>query len=180
MNDWGKLAVGLLLGFPLGFLIQKGQVAKPGVVRDQFLWRDFTGFKVLFTALIVGGGGVLAMNTLGWVRLTVLPVHLAPIGLGAVLFGAGMVVLGYCPLTVLAGLAEGRRDALYGLVGMFAGAAAFAELAPVFEPLKGRPAELVAAIRPLEGIWPWIRLGVLALGVLLWFLWLERRHPDPE
>ena len=44
---------------------------------------------------------------------------------GAVCFGVGMAAFGYCPGTSVAGCGEGRRDAMVGVLGMFAGAALY-------------------------------------------------------
>ena len=48
------------------------------------------------------------------------------VGLGAAIFGVGMVLYGYCPGTGLAAVATGRLDALAGLAGMIVGGFAYA------------------------------------------------------
>ena len=67
--------------------------------------------------------------------LHVKPFHYGGILLGAVLFGAGMTILGYCPGTTVAACGEGRRDAMIGVLGMFIGAAAYVLGYPWVEPL---------------------------------------------
>lgn len=46
--------------------------------------------------------------------------------LGALLFGIGMVIYGYCPGTGVAAMATGKLDAAAGFLGMLAGAALYA------------------------------------------------------
>ena len=67
------------------------------------------------------------------------PALLGGVLLGGVCFGVGMAALGYCPGTSVAGCGEGRRDAMVGVLGMFAGAALYValyeQLAPVVNSL---------------------------------------------
>lgn len=50
-----------------------------------------------------------------------------PVGMvgGAVLFGAGMALSGYCPGTAAAAAGSGRREGLWAMGGMLAAATAF-------------------------------------------------------
>jgi len=59
------------------------------------------------------------------------PAQLGGVLLGALLFGSGLAVLGYCPGTTVAAVGEGRRDAIARLLGMFVGAFAFVWEFPV-------------------------------------------------
>ena len=79
--------------------------------------------------------GVFALVGAGHASLHVKPLLLGGVLLGGVLFGAGMVVLGYCPGTSVAACGEGRRDAMAGVLGMFAGALAFVAAWPALQPV---------------------------------------------
>ena len=46
------------------------------------------------------------------------------------IFGIGWGLLGYCPGTSAGALGEGRWDAVWGILGMLAGAAIYAEAYP--------------------------------------------------
>jgi hypothetical protein len=46
--------------------------------------------------------------------------------IGALLFGIGMVIYGYCPGTGIAAIATGKLDALVGFGGMLVGAGLYA------------------------------------------------------
>jgi len=95
--------------------------------------------------------------------------------LGGLVFGAGMVLLGYCPGTGIAAAAEGHRDALFGVLGMMVGAAFFAE---VFDALRGTllkwydlgPMTLPEA----TGLPAWLILAALSLVAVLLFRFLDR------
>jgi uncharacterized protein len=52
--------------------------------------------------------------------------NLLAVALGAILFGLGMAIFGYCPGTAVAAVGTGSLHALAGVFGMLAGAIAFA------------------------------------------------------
>lgn len=120
-----RLALGLLTGIVFGVLLQKGRVAKHGVIVGQLVLRDFTVLKIMLTAIAVGAVGFWALVASGATPVDVKPAQLGGVLLGALFFGSGLAVLGYCPGTTVAAVGEGRRDAIAGLVGMFVGAFAF-------------------------------------------------------
>ena len=120
-----QLMLGLLTGFLFGVLLQKGRVAKFEVIIGQFILRDWTVVKIMGTAVIVGAIGVYALVDMGHASLHIKPLLLAGILAGAVCFGVGMALFGYCPGTSVAACGEGRRDAMMGVVGMLVGAAAY-------------------------------------------------------
>jgi uncharacterized protein len=127
-DPWTKMLIGLFAGFVFGFVLQKAHVTKFRVIVGQFLLRDFTVMKTMLTAIVVGGIGVYVLKTMGLASLHVKPAQLAAVAGGGLIFGVGMVLLGYCPGTGVAAAAEGRRDAMFGVLGMLAGAAVFAEM----------------------------------------------------
>ncbi len=166
-----KLALGLLTGIAFGFLLQKGRVAKFHVILGQFLLKDYTVVKVMLTAVVVGSVGVYALVELGLAHLHVKPALLGGVLVGGLCFGVGMAVFGYCPGTGVAGCGEGRRDAMIGVLGMLAGAAAFVALWPTLQPVvKGLGDWGQVTLPGATGTSPWLWVGGLALGGLA--LWL--------
>lgn len=135
MNAWfadpTTLILGALTGLIFGFLLQKGGVTNFNVIVNQFRFKDFTVLKVMMTAIIVGGLGIYAMRTMGMdVPLHVKGTELLGNVLGGLIFGAGMVLLGYCPGTAVAAIGVGSRHAIFGVLGMLVGAAIYAEMYP--------------------------------------------------
>ncbi len=157
-----KLLLGLAMGIVFGFLLQKGRVAKFPVIVGQFLLKDWTVVKIMGTAVVVGAVGVFALVAAGHASLHVKPLLLGGVLLGGVLFGVGMVVLGYCPGTSVAACGEGRRDAMVGVLGMFAGALAFVAAWPALQPvIKGLGNEGKVTIPDLTGTSPWLWIAVM-------------------
>lgn len=154
----GRLVLGLGTGVAFGVLLQKGRVAKYEVIVDQLLLRDATVAKVMGTAMAVGAVGVHALVQTGRATYDVKPLRIASIVGGAVLFGAGLAVSGYCPGTTMAAVGEGRRDALAGMLGMLTGAAlfvrAYPRLKPALEATDRGKVTLPKATRTSP--WPWV------------------------
>lgn len=172
-----RILLGLLTGFLFGFLLQKGRVSDRRVIVGQFLLRNFTVMKVMLTAIIVGGAGVYLMHGAGLTKLFVKPAQLAAIVAGGLVFGCGMVLLGYCPGTAVAAAGEGKRDAWWGLLGMVAAAALYAELAAGFSKNILTWANLGPVTLPeLTGVSAWVWLAGLAAFAAVFFRWLEKRN----
>ena len=160
-----KLLLGLATGVVFGVLLQKRRVAKFPVIVGQFLLKDWTVVKIMGTAVVVGAVGVFALVGAGHASLHVKPLLLGGVLLGGVLFGAGMVVLGYCPGTSVAACGEGRRDAMAGVLGMFAGALAFVAAWPALQPVvKALGNEGKVTIPDLTGTSPWLWIAGMTLA----------------
>ena len=175
-TGYSTLFLALAVGFAFGWLLHRGKVTDANVVGDQFRLRDFTVLKVMFTSIVVGGIGVLALVQSGYAHYAIKDANLLGVALGASLFGAGMVLYGYCPGTGLAALATGSLHALVGAFGMVAGAVFYAlsfdwikaHILPVWAFGKVRLPEIT-------GIPAALWFAVLAAGALALFYVVERR-----
>lgn len=163
---------GLFFGVVFGVLLHRGGVTDYNVIVKQFLLRDFTVLKVMFTAVVVGGVGVFLLHGQELANYHIKPATMLAVVSGAVLFGIGMVVYGYCPGTGVAAIATGRVDALVGFFGMLAGAAAYAlsydwiaaNILPVADLGKKRLPELASAPE-----WVWY-VGLVGLAAVVFAL----------
>jgi hypothetical protein len=120
------LALAVLFGAAFGWLLHRGRVLDYNVILNQFRLRDFTVLKVMLTAIILGGIGVLVLTQLGAAKFHVRDANMLGTILGAAIFGVGMVLYGYCPGTGLAATATGKVHALVGVFGMLFGAMLYA------------------------------------------------------
>lgn len=120
------LALAVVFGAAFGWLLHRGKVLDYNVILNQFRLRDFTVLKVMLTAIIVGGVGVLALTQLGAAKFHVRDANMLGTIIGAAIFGVGMVLYGYCPGTGLAAVATGSVHALVGVLGMLFGAMLYA------------------------------------------------------
>jgi uncharacterized membrane protein YedE/YeeE len=114
------------MGIIFGVLLHRGGVANYNVIVNQFRFKDFTVLKIMFTAIIVGGIGVLLLKTTGHAQYHIKPANMLGVSLGAALFGVGMVLYGYCPGTGVAAMATGSIHATVGFAGMMVGGVLYA------------------------------------------------------
>jgi len=180
------VASGLLSGVLFGYVLENAGFGSPRKLTAQFRLSDWSVFKVMFTAILVAAIGLYAAGEFGllkpngifipttffWATLT-----------GGMLVGAGMAVGGYCPGTSTVGLATGRLDGLFFIIGMVLGTALFAG---VFEPIKdfyeaaaGPQGQTLSA---LFGIPVWaVLVLLLAAGVAGFVIGrrLEAKHGGP-
>lgn len=120
------LLVAPLFGFAFGWLLHRGRVTSYDVIVNQLRLRDFTVLKVMLTAIVVGGIGLLFLTDAGLARWALREANMGGVILGGLLFGVGMALYGYCPGTGIAAIGTGNVHAAVGAGGMIAGAIAYA------------------------------------------------------
>lgn len=125
--------LGLITGILFGFLLQKGRVLRFEKQIGALLLKDMTILKFMFSAILVGMIGILILSDAGVIKLSHKPMNLGAVLIGAVLFGTGWAVMGFCPGTSVGALGEGRWHAIFAIAGMIVGAAIYAELYPFFK-----------------------------------------------
>jgi uncharacterized membrane protein YedE/YeeE len=132
-GDETSLVVAFIIGIGFGFFLERAGFGSAKKLVAQFYLTDLSVFKVMFTAIVTA---MLGVTYLGWIGvLDVSLVHLEPTFLvpqiaGGLLLGMGFVMGGYCPGTSWAALVTGKIDALFYLLGMFAGTFVFVEIYP--------------------------------------------------
>lgn len=174
-----KLALGVVTGTLFGFLLQKGRVAKFETILGQLLLKDWTVVKVMATAVVVGSVGVHLLVANGWASLHVKPFLPSGVLLGALAFGVGMAVYGYCPGTGVAACGEGNRDAMVGVAGMLVGAGVFVAFFPSLQPVMNALGDQGAKTLPeMLGVSPWLVIAGMAAVVLIALTLLERWTDD--
>lgn len=177
-----ELSLGLLTGLAFGFLLHRGRVTRYRTILGQFLWTDHTVLRVMLTAVVVGSVGIYAMHSyygdgLLHVKGSVLLANVV----GGLVFGVGMVVLGYCPGTGVAALGDGSRHAAFGLLGMLAGAAVYAQAYPWVSGTLMEVGNLGKVTLPgLTGLSPWVFVVALSGIAVAVFVALRRTQPGPE
>lgn len=172
--DPKMLMYGSVTGFVFGFLLQKGGATRFSVILGQFLLKDFTVLKIMLTAILVGGIGIYGMRAMGWdVPLHIKNATLVGNILGGLIFGVGMAVLGYCPGTGVAAIGDGSRHGIYGVLGMFVGAALYAETYPwIKSEVLGIVDMGKATLPTVSGQSPWwfiVGMLIVSIGVF-WFV----------
>lgn len=176
------LLYGAITGFIFGFLLQKGGVTRYQVILGQFLMKDFTVAKVMLTAIIVGAAGIYGMLAIGMdIALDIKNAQIIGNIVGGLIFGVGMVLLGYCPGTALAAMGDGSRHAIFGVAGGLVGAALYAEAYPFMQQRVLGVADYGRiTIDSAGGFSPWWLIALMivlaAIGFSLLEMWERGRR----
>jgi uncharacterized protein len=164
-----QLLLGFFIGVGFGFLLQKGAVTYYDVIINQLLLKDFTVVKVMLTAMVTGTIGVHLLVGLGLAQLHPKPGSWGTLIPGALIFGVGFGILGYCPGTAVGAVGHGALDALLGgVIGMLAGAGIFAALYPRLTPLlqKGSFGDVTLPRLFSLNQWPVVvAVGLVVIGL---------------
>ena len=98
----GMRLLGLGIGLAFGALLHKGKLDRRKVILGQLLFDNARVVKTLASAATIGAIGLHVLERKGRARKDIKPMKVGGVVGGAVLFGAGMALLGYCPGTSLA------------------------------------------------------------------------------
>lgn len=131
VKDNRPLFFGLGFGILFGFLLHKGGATKYDVIVGQLLLTDFSVLKIMLSAVATGMIGIYLMKSLGWIKLSLKSGSVGMNVIGALIFGVGFAVLGYCPGTIAGAIGNGYLDAVTGgLAGIILGTWIFAVMYP--------------------------------------------------
>jgi uncharacterized protein len=171
-----ELIYGLITGVIFGFLLQKGRVIRYDKQIGALRLMDMTIVKFMFTTILVAMVGVYILKDLGIVKLSVKSTVLGGNIVGGLIFGLGWGLLGYCPGTQLGALGEGRWDAVWGILGMLAGAAIFAEAYPGLKATVLKWGDYGKITIPdVLGVNHWIIIVPLVIIGVMMFVWFEKK-----
>jgi uncharacterized membrane protein YedE/YeeE len=172
-----QLIYGLVTGILFGFFLQRGQVLRYDKQIGALRLIDMTILKFMLTAIFVGSVGIYLLKDLGLVKLSIKSTVLGATIIGGLIFGLGWGLLGYCPGTSTGAIGEGRWDGLWGLLGMLAGAAVYAEAYPLMKRTVLTWGDLGKITLPgILGINHWIVIPVFVLAGVGLFYWFEKKN----
>ncbi|MCD6526340.1 MAG: YeeE/YedE family protein [Desulfuromonas sp.] len=171
-----ELFIGLGTGFLFGFLLQKGQVLRFDRQIGFLLLKDMTIIKFMASSVLVGMVGIYACHEAGLITLSLKATNVGAIVIGGLIFGIGWAIAGFCPGTSVGALAEGRFHALWAILGMLVGAAAYAELYPA---LKGNILSWgnygKITLPQLLSVSPWVVIAAWIIAAVGFFIWAEKK-----
>lgn len=170
------LIYGLVTGIMFGFLLQKGQVLRYDRQLGALRLKDMTILKFMLSSIAVGMIGVYILKDVGLAKLSIKPMILGGVVIGGLVFGLGWGLLGYCPGTSVGALAEGRWDALWGIIGMLVGAGIYAEAYPAMKASVLTWGDYGKITIPeVLGINHWLVIIPFIILTLLLFGWFEKK-----
>jgi len=170
------LIYGLITGIAFGFLLQKGRVLRYDKQLNALLLKDMTIIKFMLSSVLVGMIGVYLLVDLELAKLSIKSTVLGGNIIGGLVFGIGWGLLGYCPGTSAGALAEGRWDALWGILGMLAGAALYAEAFTFMKQTVLTWGDFGKITLPgILGINHWIIIAIAVISGLFLFRFIEKK-----
>lgn len=134
-GHYGSYAVYLLIGVLFGAVLETAGFGNSKKLAAQFYFKDLTVFKVMFTAIIVACTLVFLSSALGLLDYNLIwvpPTYLWPGIVGGLIMGVGFIVGGFCPGTSLVGMATGKIDGLFFVLGVLTGIFVFGETVASF------------------------------------------------
>ena len=117
--------IATLAGLIMGALIQRVRASNPAMIAKNLRLEDLSIIKFMAMTIAVGMILVFGINQVSPVHYGIKPTYLIGVGLGGLIFGVGFGLGGYCPGTCVVGAGEGRKDALWTIVGGIFGALVF-------------------------------------------------------
>lgn len=118
--------IGIIIGAVIGGLAEAWGISNPEVLLRLGKWQDRLFVGCIAIAI---GTGALALYGLAAAGVAfhwgIKPDYIVGVGLGGIIFGIGIAISGYVPGTVWMALGEGRRDAIYAVLGGLLGAASW-------------------------------------------------------
>ncbi|MBW2526809.1 MAG: YeeE/YedE family protein [Deltaproteobacteria bacterium] len=161
------MVVAVLIGFGFGFVLERAGFGRSTKLAAQFYGYDMTVFKVMFGAIVTAMLGLVALDGLGIVELSVISESAAsatfiwPMLIGGFALGAGFIISGYCPGTSLVATASGNLDGLATISGVAVGSLVFAESVPLLGgfPKSGAQGQLF--------LYQWLGLSPALLAIIV-------------
>jgi uncharacterized membrane protein YedE/YeeE len=115
----------LLVGVAMGALIQRVRASSPGMIARNLRLENLSVIKFMATTIGVGAILVYLLNLVVPMHLDIKPTYVVGVLVGGLVFGVGFGLGGYCPGTCVVGFGEGRKDAIWAILGGVVGALAF-------------------------------------------------------
>ncbi len=175
-KDKRPLFFGLGFGILFGFLLHKGGATKYDVIVGQLLLTDFTVLKIILSAVVTGMIGIYFMKWLGWIELSIKSGSVGKNVIGALIFGVGFAVLGYCPGTIAGAIGNGYLDAITGgLAGIILGTWIFAVMYPKLKDGIIKTGDFGDITFPrLLKVNDWVVVVPAVALIVLLLLWFEK------
>ena len=172
------LVIGFLIGCAFGAILFLGGASSYRRILGTLLLKDMWIIKLMMTAIGVGTLGIYLLDLGGLSTMSIKPVYIWGILAGGVIFGIGWAVSGYCPGTCVVGASEGKKDAIFTVVGALLGAFVFSLAYPYIESTLIEPANYgqvtLESVLGISGIW--IAIPFSAALLFLAFFVLKDRY----
>ncbi len=176
-----------VIGLFFGAIMQLAQLDRLAKVIGAFLLKDLTIPKALLMAMGAGAILIYTAEHFGFIHLHIKPFYPVGIALGGLVFGAGMVIVGYCPGSMPEAVGEGRIDAFFGIIAGIVGGIIFTMIFPIYESsflhgtVVGKPT--LSDLFGLQGTAKWlfsVFVGIIFIALAFLIDKLEKKYLQKE
>jgi uncharacterized protein len=130
-----------IIGLILGSVLHRGDFCTAGILRDIFLFRDYTLLRPLLLAVVLTMFLFLLARLAGFLPFAPPPSYGSMVTLlgvaGGLLFGVGMVLAGGCVVGTLYKMGAGNLTSFIAFMGIIAGSLVYAEFHPLIRKAAG-------------------------------------------
>lgn len=181
-----NIFLAVILGIFFGFALQRVGATNPQNIINMLRLKDLHLMKAIFFAIGISSTLLFLLITAGVIDAGHLSVKSSYIGVivGGAILGLGFAVAGYCPGTGLTALADGRKDALFFIVGGLLGALGYTLVygsfkgSWLFAKIAGGKVMLAAGSDKFQALVPIIPGTLLAAVIGVAFMLIAWRLPD--
>lgn len=161
------LITGLLCGFLLGFVMQRGRFCITGAFRDLYVTKNSRMFVALLIAITVQSIGIWILYEVGSFSSPAEDLPILAVIIGAFLFGIGIIYAGGCATGTWYRAGEGLIGSWVALIiyGLFSASMRTGVLAPLNQELKSNVIQH-RTIYETFGIAPWVLVFILSVITL--------------
>ena len=119
-----NLLYALVIGALFGIVLERTGFGSSKHIAPIFYFRNLKVSQTIVSAIITCSTLIVISSYNGWVdynQIFIPDTYVWPYLVGGVLFGAAMVMSGWCPGTAIVGFASGKIDAFVFMVGLLSG-----------------------------------------------------------
>jgi len=127
------LIIGFLIGCAFGAILYLSGATSYRRILGTLRLKDMWIIKLMATAIGVGTLGIYLLDLGGLAHMSVKPAYVWGVAAGGIIFGIGWAISGFCPGTCVVAAAEGKKDAMFTVLGAFVGAFLFSLVFPVIQ-----------------------------------------------
>jgi len=119
-----QIILAIIIGTLFGFVLHRVGASNPQRIIDMLRLKDFHLMKAILFGIAVASALLFIGMMIGVIESSHLSVKTSYWGviIGGLILGLGWAIAGYCPGTGIAAVGDGRKDALFFILGGLIGA----------------------------------------------------------
>jgi uncharacterized membrane protein YedE/YeeE len=119
-----QIILAIVFGILFGFVLHRVGASNPQRIIDMLRLKDFHLMKAILLGIAVASGLLFVGMAIGVIEPSHLSVKTSYWGviIGGLILGLGWAIAAYCPGTGVAALGDGRKDAIFFVLGGLLGA----------------------------------------------------------